>query len=282
VSVGGRAVAAWTGCTSLGPLFADLPHYDRRVPCPPAAARTVRIDTTAFADGPQAVQVRAVDAAGNVQTAAASVVLDNAPPGAGAVAVTGTVRAGERLQALVSGFAGQDPTVVLTWQRCRQACRSLAAHGDSYVPGPGDVGHPLRVRVVATDRGGSTTAYSAETDPVAPPPAAPDHVPNGRHADAHARVSAWFAGAHGHRSTHVTARPGTRVRVRGTVRDPAGHPVSGAALDLAGLTARTHADGGFSALLRAASSRTLRVGYRPFSDSRRPIRSPPLRLTVRG
>jgi hypothetical protein len=197
--------------------------------------------------------------------------------------VTGPARAGERLQAVVGGFAGQDPALVLTWQRCRQTCRSLAAHGDTYVPGAGDVGHALRVRVVATDHGGSTTAYSAQTGPVAPPLAAPPPppMPNGRHADAHARVSAWFADARGRRSTHVTVRPGARVRVRGAVQDRAGHPVSGAALDLAGLTVRSHADGGFTALLRATASRTLRVGYRPFSDSRRPVRSPPLRLTVR-
>jgi hypothetical protein len=180
----------------------------------------------------------------------------------------------------VTGFEGQAPALVLTWQRCGETCRSLSAHADTYVPGPGDAGHRLRVRVVATDHGGPTTAYSAPTDPVAPAATPmPARVPNGRHADTHARVSAWFAGAH--RSTRVTVHRGAAVRIRGSVQDRAGRAISGAALDLAGLTVRTHADGGFTASVRAASSRTVRIGYRPFSDSRRPIRSPPLRLTVR-
>jgi hypothetical protein len=205
------------------------------------------------------------------------------------VSVGGIARSGERLQAAVSGFTGQDPSLALTWQRCGAtgACRSLPAHEDSYVLGRGDVGRRLRVRAAATDGGGTAVAYSAQTDVVAPAPAAPPgRVPNGRRADAHARVSAWLLDARGRRSTRAAVRPGASVRVRGSVLDAAGHPIAGATLTLVLGTAaagpvRTHADGRFAASLRVRAAATLHVAYLPFSDSRRPLRSHGLRVTLR-
>jgi hypothetical protein len=166
------------------------------------------------------------------------------------------------------------------------------------VAGSADAGLRLRARVVATDRGGSTTAFSPLSDVVTaaagsrpPAPAARGpRGPNGRGADLHATVQAWLEDAQGHRATKMTLRPGTRVRIRGLALDVNGHPIAAAALGVVETIGgrlhpttgvRTLADGRFTTFARIAPTRSLRFTYRPFRSSTRVIRSPSLRIVVR-
>jgi hypothetical protein len=175
----GQILDDWHGdgdCVPLAPWFAALPHYDARVPCPPRAQRSVPIDTTRLSDGSQTLTVRAEDAAGNARSVAIRVLVDNLPPAPGAVAVTGDARSGERLSAEATGFAGQDPQLVFRWQRCSAAgdtCVDAAGTQRTYRLGAADVGDRIRARVIASDHGGSTTAFSALTTVVAAAPGEP-------------------------------------------------------------------------------------------------------------
>ena len=120
------------------------------------------------------------------------------------------------------------------------------------------------------------------------------HVPNGTHASARARVSAWLElprrGGVARRRA-VTVGPGVRVRIRGRVRDRRGRPIGGATLaaysrepgdvrrPITGV--RTRPNGRFTAFTRIGGSRTVRFVYYPYGDSTRGLRSPALRVTVR-
>ncbi len=184
VTAGGLTVDAWSPggrCARLAPTLADLPHYDAPVPCPPVAQRTVAVDTARLADGPQPLSVRVEDAAGNARTVSTEFVADNHPPGPGALTLSGAARVGERLAAAASGFDGQSPRLEFSWQRCSaagDACEEVAGNGPSHLLTPGDAGHRLRARVVASDRGGSASALSALSDVVnAPADAAATPVP---------------------------------------------------------------------------------------------------------
>jgi hypothetical protein len=91
-----------------------------------------------------------------------------------------TVSGGPTIRATFTASAGtwsNAPTAfAYAWQSCSTSggsCADLAgATGASYVPAARDVGATLRVRVTATNSGGSTSATSAVTAQVTAPPAA--------------------------------------------------------------------------------------------------------------
>jgi hypothetical protein len=111
-------------------------------------------------------------------------------------------------------------------------------------------------------------------------------VPNGSRADARSHISAWLLDARGRHVSHVTGRPGARVRVAGALLDVHGRPIAGAALTLVagheGVgSLLTGARGGFAGSVRLPRAATLRIAYLPFSDSSRAVRSRALRFEVR-
>ena len=112
-------------------------------------------------------------AASASSTSSRSAVVAAAPPSAtDPPSITGTIRDGETLTADPGGWSGTRPlTFAYQWRRCDadgNGCADIeGATEQTYVAGAGDVDHPLRVVVTATNAGGSSTATSAASDAVA-------------------------------------------------------------------------------------------------------------------
>ncbi|HEX2103048.1 MAG TPA: hypothetical protein VHF51_05315 [Solirubrobacteraceae bacterium] len=88
--------------------------------------------------------------------------------------VTGTARDGETLTAGAGAWEGSQPIeIAYQWQRCPAdgECADIeGATAQRYTARAADVDADLRVRVTATNAGGSQSATSARTDPVEPAP----------------------------------------------------------------------------------------------------------------
>ena len=91
--------------------------------------------------------------------------------------VTGTPEDGQTLTADPGTWSGTGPlTYDYQWQRCADdgtACADVPGATDpTYTLTPGDVGHPVRVEVTATNAGGAATASSDPSAGVAVDPPA--------------------------------------------------------------------------------------------------------------
>ena len=92
-------------------------------------------------------------------------------------AISGVATDGETLTATRGVWARDPATVEVEWLRCAEACEPVAS-GDELELSPADVGKRMRVRVTATNGGGSAIATSAPTEVVAPlPPPVNDEPP---------------------------------------------------------------------------------------------------------
>lgn len=96
------------------------------------------------------------------------VVLPAAPATTGTPTVTGTPAQGQVLTANPGTWTGAGPiATTYQWQRCDAdgtSCVDIAgATGSTYTPGADDVGHTIRVIVIATNPGGSTSKPSDPT-----------------------------------------------------------------------------------------------------------------------
>jgi hypothetical protein len=166
VAVGGQSVydqipnSNGGKCTLLGAPR----RVEFRVPCSLDEAKSLSVDTTTLSDGAQDVVVSAEDIAGNVQTVTKSIVVDNRPPVAGAVSVTGVAMENQALTAEVAGFSGQGVAYDYRWQRCNAdgtGCVDIGgADQRTYRLTASDVGKRVRSKVLASDHGGTTVAYS--------------------------------------------------------------------------------------------------------------------------
>ncbi len=89
--------------------------------------------------------------------------------------ITGTARDGQTLTSAVGTWTGT-PTITYArqWRRCNAAgtsCVDIAgATGTTYVLAPADVAGTVRVRITATNAGGSVSADSNQTSTVVPDP----------------------------------------------------------------------------------------------------------------
>ncbi|HEY3758593.1 MAG TPA: hypothetical protein VGL37_02440 [Solirubrobacteraceae bacterium] len=92
--------------------------------------------------------------------------------------ISGTTTEGETLKATPGTWEGAT-TYAYEWQDCNTAgasCSAIEGANDTaYTLAPGDVGHTIRVTVIASNEGGSTPAMSGATSKILPepPPAAP-------------------------------------------------------------------------------------------------------------
>jgi hypothetical protein len=101
-------------------------------------------------------------------------VLGEAPKDVELPTVSGTATAGQSLSATSGKWSGTEPIVYeYEWLRCSSAgteCVSAAAAsllGASYTLVPADVGHRMRVKVIAKNIAGTSSAQSAATAEVA-------------------------------------------------------------------------------------------------------------------
>ena len=298
---GERGVRDETLCEAV-PGPSGERHVTRRVPCPGRADRTASVDTRVLPDGEHRVVARAEDIAGAVRDVQASLLIDNLPPVAGIVTLTGLPRVGEALTADTAGFSGQGVGFEYRWQRCaEQGCIDIGGAVErTYAPRAGDEGHRLRVRVLARDGGGTTTVVSALTDVVGgsavqDAPAATYTAANAGEAGVSAdgvRLYAWLERGR-RRVTSTTTAHGVRVRIRGRLTDSSGRPLGrapvamqeqrdgGAWRPITGV--RTRRDGRFTTFTKVGPSRRFRLmrdGAAVYLRQR--VRAPVVLWRVRG
>ncbi len=281
-------------------------HVLRRVPCPRDVSRTISLDTRSLPDGERRVVARAEDVGGEQREAAETILVDNLPPAAGTVAITGEPRVGEALTAEVAGFSGQDVAYEYRWQRCDADSAGCADVGGAvertYAPRTGDAGHRLRARVTASDRGGSTTVMSAPTALVgggetpapvipAPEPAAAGTLGAAPAGSERVKLSAWLERGH-RRLTRVTTAYGVRVRIRGRLTDPSGRPLGRTPVamqerpdgarwrPITGV--RTRSDGRFTTFTKVGPSRRFRLEHDGVAVQLRQLVRAPVTVHARG
>jgi hypothetical protein len=96
-----------------------------------------------------------------------------APEATSAPAISGSAQPGQVLTASEGVWTGDAPLIRFQWQRCDAsgaACNDiLGATGETYLLAFADIGATIRVAVTASNRGGTTTAFSVPTAVVAPP-----------------------------------------------------------------------------------------------------------------
>jgi hypothetical protein len=128
------------------------------------------------ADRGSFVRVRVTAHAGDASVSTASdvvgPVIPVAPEELAAPSISGDAVAGAQLTADPGSWSDPAATLRLVWQRCddQGTCRTIDnATGGNYTPSTQDLGSSLRVRVTASNEGGSNVAYSAPTAGVVPP-----------------------------------------------------------------------------------------------------------------
>jgi hypothetical protein len=97
-------------------------------------------------------------------------VLPAAPASTSAPTISGTPKQGLVLTASPGTWTNSPTSYSYQWQRYSGGWQSIAgATASTYTPGAGDVWSALRVQVVASNAGGSSSpAYSAPTAAVSP------------------------------------------------------------------------------------------------------------------
>jgi hypothetical protein len=157
----------WQRCDAAGASCADI-----------GGATTATYAATG-ADIGHALRVRvtATNAAGSASavSAATSAVTAAAPVNTALPTITGTARDGQTLTAGQGTWTGTQPIAyAYQWRRCDAAgadCADISgATASTYTLAAADVGSTLRVRVTASNAGGSASADSAPTGAVAAAP----------------------------------------------------------------------------------------------------------------
>ena len=260
----GHRLATAHLCATVPSTIGAQRHVASRVPCPLDASATVPLDTRTLADGAHTLVARAEDVAGNARTVTARIVVDNLPPRAGTVTLTGDPS--EALTAQASGFSGEDTTYDYRWERCDDGgCTEIGgAVSRTYSVRSRDAGHRLRAVVIATDGGGSVRVASSQSGPIPAPAAASRATQPAGH------LTAWLERGGRHLRRTTVTWP-TRVRIRGRLTDLAGRPLARTPLQMLerigsrwrGITGvRTRDDGRLTTFTRIGPSRQVRLAYR--------------------
>jgi hypothetical protein len=275
LTVEGRRLLGGALCGTVPASTGPQRHVVRRVPCPLDAPASVRLDTRTLADGRHSLLARVEDVARNVRTAQATILVDNLPPRAGTVALTGEARASEALTATPLGFAGQDVAYDFRWQRCDaqgDACTEIGGAVErTYALRPGDAGHRVRAVVTASDGGGGVRVESAPSDVVAVAGAGPSGGLSAPNASVRlGRLTAWLERGRRHLRRTTVTWP-TRVRIRGRLRSLAGRPLARTPVRMlervdgrrwrAITGVRTRRDGRLTTFTKIGPSRRLRLVY---------------------
>ena len=157
----------WQRCNAAGASCVDIA----------GATASTRNLTPADVGSTMRVRVTATNVAGGVQATSSqtAVVVADPPVNTALPTTSGTTRDGQTLSSAVGTWTGT-PTITYAsqWRRCNAAgvsCADIAgATGTTYALTPADVGGTIRVRVTATNAGGSAAADSAASATIAPDP----------------------------------------------------------------------------------------------------------------
>ncbi len=142
------------------------------------------------------VQVTATNSAGSASAQSAQTATVNPPPPPPAnttpPAISGTPEQGQTLTASTGSWTGTPTSYAYQWRRCDSAgagCNDIAgATNQTYLLATSDVGATIRVRVTATNGGGSGSADSAPS-PVVTAPTQPNLAPD---PDFETNPNSWY------------------------------------------------------------------------------------------
>lgn len=277
LSVDGRRLAGGALCATVPASVGPLRHVVRRVPCPLDAPARVPLDTRALPDGRHTLEARVEDVAGNVRVADTAILVDNRPPRAGTVTLSGAAELSEALTAEPGGFTGEGVAYEYRWQRCDERggdCREIGgAVARTYALRPGDVGHRVRAVVTASDGGGSVRVASAPSEIVVASGTGPSGgfsaaTPAATAPSGH--LTAWLERGH-RRLRSATVRWPARMRIRGRLTDLARRPLGETPVRMlervdgrrwrATTGVLTRRDGHLTTFTRIGPSRQIRLVY---------------------
>ena len=163
----------WRQCTSTGASCVDLSGKTATtyVPGPADVGHAIRVFVTASNGGGSA-------RLGSLPTAAVQGGATTPPTNTVRPSVTGTAQQGQTLTANPGTWSGTQPiTYAYQWRQCTStgtSCVDLTgATATTYVPGPADVGHTMRVFVTAANTAGNASLRSQPTAAVRGPSSAP-------------------------------------------------------------------------------------------------------------
>ena len=153
----------WRQCTSTGASCVDIVGATATtyVPGPADVGHALRVFVTAS-------NTVGSTTLGSLPTAAVSGTSATAPTNTVRPSVSGTAQQGQTLTADPGSWSGTQPiNYAYQWRQCTStgaSCVDIVGQtATTYVPGPGDVGHALRVFVTASNAGGSATLGSLPT-----------------------------------------------------------------------------------------------------------------------
>jgi hypothetical protein len=166
----------WRQCTSTGTSCVDISGAiaTTYVPGPTDVGHAITVFVTANNTGGNASLDSLPTAA--VQAPSSGPPVNTSPP-----TITGTAQQGQTLTANPGSWTGTQPiNYAYQWRQCTStgtSCVDLTgAKGTTYVPGPTDVGHAMRVFVTASNTAGNASLRSQPTAAVQGPPAAPTNT----------------------------------------------------------------------------------------------------------
>ena len=162
-------------------------------------------------------------------SAATGAITSGTPVNSAAPVITGTPRRGASVAVSAGSWSPAGTSYAYQWQSDDGSGFADIAGADttSYTPGAGDIGHPLRVVVAATNAFGTVTATTAPTAAVAPDPPANIGAPS-------------IAGT-AERTFTLTASPGAWTPAGAAYAYQWQRDTGGGFADIAGATAPTYA-----------------------------------------
>jgi hypothetical protein len=300
-------------CADAEPANDDPYEFTTPQPCPLETSGSVHLDTSGLPDGSHVLTVAVEDAAGNTDVVAEhTIVTHNAPIATRAPSLAGSTRVSAQLTVDDGGWAGSPNGYDRRWLRCDAtgaSCVAIAgAAGSTYALTPADAYHRIVAEVTAANASGAASARSAASAPiaddqgnVAPPGAsggaaaggiaglanpvasAGGHTPNGATPSGRPRLTLAFRLARGRTAQRVRSSSRRRLALGGTLVDGAGRPIAGARITVAWkvlgrgwhahAVVRTSADGRFASTLPPGPTRTVKLVYYAYADSRTYISS---------
>ena len=187
----------WTDATAV--TLSDVWESCAGATCSAISPQPGATYTLTAADVGRTIQVvetaTATDGTTTATSAPTATVIALPPVNTAPPTIGGTAQEGQVLT-LTHGQWSNSPTISDQWERCAAAaCSAISGQsGTTYTVTTADAGHTIEVLETATNSGGTTTASSAPTQTIVPPPSeisAPSVVGiaiEGSSADGNARV----------------------------------------------------------------------------------------------
>lgn len=239
----------WRGSTPLSFQYQWMVCGGNGGACHDIAGQTAQTYTIRSGDAGNTLRIHVIasnsDGSGSATSNATRKIVapnPNAPANVSAPTISGSTSVGSTLTATPGGWSGAQPmNFAYQWLVCDSngnACHGIGGQtATTYQVRSGDSGNTIRIRVVASNSGGSSAAASAPTAKIGSPAPAPTPAPNGcpKLAAGATSVSVASVSTPSRLQVDTFSAPGivggtTSFSMRVHVSDTCGQPVSGASV----------------------------------------------------